>query len=237
MPYPRGEEIDITAVPLSTWSQCAEKHGSSFFSRVPAGFRSPPIRDMLSSSGMPSTSSIRFLAVLLLVGVASVTPARSASADVPFPVALRHSLLATEALTISEEVELKWVRPTRPDSVTRADEGRAMRGRLLLATGLPPLVLGAILTGFSRPAQDDNCYLSNDTLRTSTAAGLSMTIVGGGLSIGGIVALLRASKAARAAPKSRKARGVLAAAALGSIAASTIIFGFGMGDLVTCWSS
>ena len=64
-----------------------------------------------------------------------------------------------------------------------------------------------------------------------------MTIVGGGLSIGGIVALLRVSKAARAAPKSRKARGVLTAAALGSIAASAIILGFGMGDFVKCWSS
>ena len=181
---------------------------------------------------------VRIVSALLLVGLAGVTPARSASADVPFPIILRRSLLATEALSISEEVELKWVRPTKPDTVTRVDERRALRGRLLLATGLPPLVLGALLTGFSRPAQDDDCYLSGDTLRTSTAAGLSMTIVGGGLSIGGIVALLRASKAARAAPKSRKARGVLAASALGSIAASSIIFGLvGMRDLVTCWTS
>ena len=192
---------------------------------------------MLVSSGMPSTSSIRTVPVLLLVGIACVIPARSASADVPFPVTLRHSLLATEALTIPEEVELKWVRPSKPNTVTRVDERRALRGRLLLATGIPPLVLGAILTGFTRPGQDDDCYLSNDTLGASTAAGLSMLIVGGGLSIGGIVALHRASKAARAAPKSRKARGVLAAAALGSIAVSAGVFGLGIGDLVGCWSS
>ncbi len=175
--------------------------------------------------------------MLLLVGVAGVAPAHSASADGPFPFTVRHSLLATETLTISDEVELKWVRPTKANTVTRVDERRAMRGRLLLATGLPPLLIGSILIGFTRPAHADNCYLFNDTLRTSTAAGLTMTIVGGGLSIGGIVALHRASQAARAAPKSRKARGVLAAAALGSIAASTIILGFGMGDLITCWSS
>jgi len=109
---------------------------------------------------MPSTSSIRFLAVLLLVGVAGVTPARSASAEVPFSITLRQSLLATEALGLSEEVELKWVRPAEPDTVTRMDERRALRGRLLLA-----------------------------------------------------------------------------AAALGSIAASTIILTFGMNDLISCWSS
>lgn len=191
---------------------------------------------MLSRSIMPSTSSIPIVPVLLLVGIACVIPARSASADVPFPVTLRHSLLATE-LTIPDEAELKWVRPTEPDTVSRVDERRALRGRLLLATGLPPLVLGAILTGFTRPGQDDDCYLTNDTLRGSTAAGLSMLIVGGGLSIGGIVALHRASKAARAAPKSRKARGVLAAAAFGSIAVSAGVFGLGIGDLVGCWSS
>ncbi|MGD8608988.1 MAG: hypothetical protein PVH21_16940 [Myxococcales bacterium] len=186
---------------------------------------------------MSLTSSIRIVPVLLFVGIACVTPARRASADVPFPVTMRHSLLATEALTISEELQLKWVRPTEPNTVTRVDEKRAMRGRLLLAAGIPPLVLGAILTGFTRPGQDDDCYLSNDTLRASTAAGLSMLIVGGGISIGGIVALHRASKAARSAPKSRKARGVLAGAALGSIAVSAGVFGLGIGDLVGCWSS
>lgn len=197
-------------------------------------FFSPSICDVLSSRSMLSTPSIRVVPVLFVVGIACVTPARRASAQLPFSVAVRRSLFATEALTISEELELKWVRPTEPNTVTRVDERRALRGRLLLATGIPPLVLGAILTGFTRPAQADNCYLSNDTLRAGTAAGLSMLIVGGGISIGGIVALHRASKAARSAPKSRKARGVLAAAAVGSIAASTIIFGFGMGDFVTC---
>jgi hypothetical protein len=113
-----------------------------------------------------------------------------------------------------------------------------MRGRLLLATGVPLLVWGSILTGLARPARDDVCHESNEGPRFTTASGLSMVSLGGGLSIGGIVALVRTSKAARAAPKSRKARLGLFGAALGSIAASTIIFGFGLADfVVNCLSS
>lgn len=187
---------------------------------------------------MAARPPLRPLASLLVAGIAGATTPSTASADVPSFTTVRHSWLATEALTLSEDIELELDRRIEPSSVTPREERRVLRGRLLLATGVPLLVWGSILTGLARPARDDVCHERNDRPRFTTASGLSMVSLGGGLSIGGIVALVRTSKAARAAPKSRKARLGLTGAAFGSIVASTVIFGFGFADfVVNCLSS
>jgi hypothetical protein len=138
----------------------------------------------------------------------------------------------------SGEAELRFVGTPISGPVTPEDARRVHRGRLLLAMGVPALVAGTLGIAWSQPAKRGNCYSDSDTMRGTLITGTILATLGLGATTAGIVSLVRASKAARDAPKSRKSRRRIAGGATGAILLSTILVaGIGAGDSIGCYSS
>ena len=130
--------------------------------------------------------------------------------------------------------------PSRSDQpeVTDEERDRVHRGRIMLATGIPAAIAGPLAITWSRPRKEDNCYLSTDNLRPTRLTGVTLTAVGFGVTLGGIVALVRSTRAAREERKSRRSRIRIAFAATGAtLLSSLLLVGVGTGNMVTCYSS
>lgn len=143
-----------------------------------------------------------------------------------------------DAKTRGAERDLRWLAPGAPSDVTRTDATRVHRGRILLASGIPALIAGPLAIAWSRPTKKDQCYLEGDTTRPILITGVALTAVGFGLSLGGIASLVRASKEARHARKSRQSRIRVAFAATGAaLLSSVMLVGVGTANMLGCYSS
>jgi hypothetical protein len=180
----------------------------------------------------------------LAVCLALAAPVAAQSARLPAPPLSFELDLAFVSLPGADptvgpgDTELHLVGTPNPDPVTPEDARRAHRGRLLLAMGVPALVAGTLGIVWSQPAKRGNCYSDSDTMRGTLITGTIVATLGLGATTAGIVSLVRASKAARDAPKSKKSRRRIAGGATGAILLSIIlVVGVGAGDSIGCYSS
>ena len=171
---------------------------------------------------------LALLALAALVGSASSTPA---SADDPEGT-------ASTAIDLYPDETLRWVVVDDDSPITREDETRAHRGKLLLATGIPPLAMSTFPLAFGIIGTRDDCYSSSVTMAPSLVTGALLAAVGAGLTFGGAGLLSRSSRDARKAKRSKRAR-----IRLGLATATSTLLSMGFAAAVTgvnsasCFSS
>ena len=120
-------------------------------------------------------------------------------------------------------------------AITPKDSERVRRGRILLSSGVPLMVVGAAGLAWGITAE---CHQPNDNLEAVTALGGVTGGIGFGLTTGGLVSLLRASKAARKAPEpSAQRRRRILAASLTSVASVLVVGLVGVGEWGSCINS
>ena len=155
-----------------------------------------------------------FLAAVVIAGgiggQACGAYAQAASAEPP---------AAGEAVLVEETPSYVELDPR----LIELEADKASRGRALIAAGVPMLVFGGAAIGLGLAVQ---CHRPGDRMTGAIAMGSTFAVIGVGFTTGGIVSLLRASKAGRDAPRTRSQRRRIAGAATGSIifsALSTIL--------------
>jgi MFS family permease len=122
--------------------------------------------------------------------------------------------------------------PSAPaDEVAPKDARQVRRGRLLLASGIPALALGLAGVAYATAAKCDD---PTPGMRGTLIGGSVLSGVGLGLSTAGFAALFRAPRSARREPKSRKARGQIAGAAIGAVLAGSFVLVYGMAENALC---
>ena len=155
-----------------------------------------------------------FLAAVVIAGgiggQACGAYAQAASAEPP---------AAGEAVLVEETPSYVELDPR----LIELEADKASRGRALIAAGVPMMVFGGAALGIGLAVQ---CHRPGDRMTGAIAMGSTFAVIGVGFTTGGIVSLLRASKAGRDAPRTRSQRRRIAGAATGSIifsALSTIL--------------
>jgi hypothetical protein len=91
---------------------------------------------------------------------------------------------------------------------------KATRGRAFIAAGVPLMLSGGIALWLGLGPE---CHQPGDRMYGAIAMGSVFTAAGVGFTTGGIVALVRASKAGRDAPRTRSQRRRLGGAVTGSL--------------------
>lgn len=113
---------------------------------------------------------------------------------------------------------------------------RGGRGRILLAAGVPMLVIGLPLTVWAATA---NCSEPTVKLRGSVIAGSVMTGAGIGLTSAGIAQLVRAGKKARHDRTQQRLRrwAISVGFASGLLSTAVFVASFLRGGVLNCYSS
>lgn len=157
-----------------------------------------------------SAARSRALLLAVIVGVAIGGRASTAHADETTTADPPAANDATQAEEPPPSVELD-------PRLIALEADKATRGRALIAAGVPLMLSGGIALGLGLGTE---CHQSGHRMTGAIEVGAVFTTVGVGFTTGGIVALLRASKAGRDAPRTRRQRGRLAGAATASVAVS-----------------
>lgn len=133
------------------------------------------------------------------------------------------------------ESSVEYVHSPKEDTGRPAGVSKVHRARLGLALGIPFTVSGAAALAFGAKGK---CYDEQDKMKATLIAGGILLSAGIALDVPSIMGLVRASKQAKDAPKTRQQRRQLIGAAIGgTLLGASVPAVLGTGEWLVCGSS